>query len=250
MVSVHPLAEQIPMYKRPITRRELIIAAGGLGVTGITGALNQIHADEVENTLSTKAAIARLKLGNGRFVNGKSKHLRSAKLWREHLVKGQNPFAVILGCADSRVPIELVFDQGFGDLFVIRNAGNIVMEDVAGSIEYAAVHLYTKLVVVMGHEGCGAVTAAFKSREERQNEPPELQQVLQRIDPAIAHLNPNEEDAVTKGVEANVRWSVNNMARLQKQRNRANEFTVVGAVYELSSGRVRFLDQPREGQKK
>ena len=238
------------MNRRPITRRELMIATGGLGFTGIAGTLNQIHAGDMGKTFSTKAAIARLKLGNGRFVNGKPKHLHSAKLWREHLVKGQNPFAVILGCADSRVPIELVFDQGFGDLFVIRNAGNVVMEDVAGSIEYAAVHLHTKLVVVMGHEGCGAVTAAFKTRKERSSEPPELQQVLRLIDPAIAHLNPDEQDAVAKGVEANVRWSVSNMIRLQKQRDRTSDFTVVGAVYELTSGRVRFLDPLPERQSK
>lgn len=160
-----------------------MVAAGGLGFTGIAGTQNRIQAGDAGNTLSTKAAIARLKLGNGRFVNGKPIHLRSAKLWRDHLVKGQNPFAVILGCADSRVPIELIFDQGFGDLFVIRNAGNFFMEDVSGSIEYAAFHPHTKLVVVLGHEGCGAVTAAFKSRQERRSEPPELQPVLRLTAP-------------------------------------------------------------------
>jgi carbonic anhydrase len=98
----------------------------------------------------------------------------------------------------------------------------------------------------MGHEGCGAVTAAFKNRKERKAEPPELQHVLQLIEPAIAHLNPEEHDAITKGVEANVRWSVKNMVRIQKQRNRAADFSIVGAVYELESGRVRFLDSSPE----
>jgi carbonic anhydrase len=196
--------------------------------------------------MSTTSAIARLKSGNQRFADGKPRHLHSGRVWREGLLAGQKPFAVILGCADSRVPTEMVFDQGFGDLFVIRNAGNVVMEDVAGSIEYAAVHLHTKLVVVMGHDECGAVTAALKNREERKNEPPELQQVLRLIDPAIAHLAPNGKDSVAEGVEANVRWSVKNMIRLQQQRNRVADFTVVGAVYELRSGRVRFLDQPTE----
>lgn len=227
-----------------------MIAAGGLGFTGVAGALQRVQADDTENSLLTNAAIARLKFGNQRFVNGNSKHFRSEKLWREHLVKGQKPFAVIFGCADSRVPTELVFDQGFGDLFVIRNAGNVVMDDVAGSIEYAVAHLHIKLVVVMGHQKCGAVTAALKSREERKSEPPELQQVLRLIDPAIAHLDPGEEDVVAKGVEANVRWTVKNMVRLQKQRNRVADFTVIGAVYELSSGRVRFLDSQQEGQAK
>ncbi|TWT85030.1 Carbonic anhydrase 2 [Planctomycetes bacterium CA13] len=223
-----------------------MVAAGGLGFTGVPGALNPSHASDLGSALSIKAAIARLKLGNERFVNGEPRHFRSAKRWRDHLVEGQNPFAVVLGCADSRVPIELVFDQGFGDLFVIRNAGNVVMDDVAGSIEYAVKHLHTKLVVVMGHEGCGAVTAAFKNRKERRTEPPELQTVLKLIEPAIAHLNPNEHDAIAKGVEANVLWSVKNMVRLQKERNRAADFSIVGAVYELQSGRVRFLDPSPE----
>jgi carbonic anhydrase len=191
-------------------------------------------------------AIARLKEGNQRFVTGKTKHQHASPEWRESLVSGQNPFAVIVGCADSRVPTELVFDQGFGDLFVIRNAGNVVMEDVMGSIEYAALHLKTRLVVVMGHEGCGAVTAALKSREERAKEPPELQQVLRVIDPAIKHLDPHDEDAVEQGVEANVRWTVNKSRRIRKQRNHplAKDVAFVGAVYELKSGRVRFLDEP------
>ncbi len=119
------------------------------------------------------------------------------------------------------------------------------MEDVLGSIEYASLHLHTKLVVVMGHEGCGAVTAALKSREERAQEPPELQKVLNLIDPAIAHLDSRREGSIAKGVEANVRWSVKNMTRLQKERGYAKDITVVGAVYELKSGRVRFLDPPR-----
>lgn len=219
-----------------------MIAVGGLGVASVVPPHQASFGDDKKAVMTSKVAIARLKLGNQRFVNGNPRHFRTAKSWREHLIAGQNPFAVILGCADSRVPTELVFDQGFGDLFVIRNAGNVVMADVAGSIEYAVAHLRTKLVVVMGHEECGAVTAAFKSREERKKEPPELQQVLGLIDPAIAHLAPEGIDAVAKGVEANVRWSVKNMIQLQKQRNRVTDFTAVGAVYELKSGKVRFLD--------
>ncbi len=159
-----------------MSRRDLLIAAGGVGFAPFIAPPRSGICDDSKPTMTAKIAIARLKLGNKRFVDGKSKHFRTNRAWRETLVSGQNPFAVILGCADSRVPTELVFDQGFGDLFVIRNAGNVVMEDVMGSIEYAAIHLHTKLVVVMGHEGCGAVTAALKSREERAKEPPELQQ--------------------------------------------------------------------------
>ena len=237
------------MINTGMTRRESMIATGGLAVAGLIGTKQDSVDDKSVLVVSKKIAIARLKLGNARFVEGKQKHFREGRAWRENLVAGQNPFAIIIGCADSRVPTEMVFDQGFGDLFVIRNAGNVLMEDVQGSIEYAATHLHTKLVVVLGHEGCGAVTAALKSREERAKEPPELQQVLSFIDPAIANTNPQDKDAVAKGVEANVRWSVENIVRVQKERQRNNDFSVVGAVYELKTGRVRFLDQPHSDRK-
>ena len=232
----------------PITRRQLFVAAGGLGFAGLVVPPRWSFGGDPMPAMTTQIAIARLKLGNKRFVDGKPKHYRENLAWRKSLVSAQNPFAVILGCADSRVPTELVFDQGFGDLFVIRNAGNVVMADVMGSVEYAALHLKTRLVVVMGHEGCGAVTAALKSREERAKEPPELQQVLRLIDPAIANLDPRAKDVVKEAVEANVRWTVKNSVRIQKQRNHPNarSLTFVGAVYELKSGRVRFLDQPQE----
>ena len=189
--------------------------------------------------------ITRLKQGNQRFIDGKPIHAHTSQKRRENLVSGQNPFAVILGCADSRVPIELIFDQGLGDLFVIRNAGNVMMTDVMGSVEYAANHLKTQAVIIMGHEGCGAVTAALKSREERAKEPPELQQVLGQIDPAIKDINPQAEDAVNQGVEANVRWTIRMANQIQKERSHpdVDGITFVGAVYELETGKVRFLDE-------
>lgn len=229
------------------TRRQFMISAGGLGMAGIATQGQRAFCDD-SGSPSTPAAeaIARLTRGNQRFVTGNTKHLHTSRQWRESLVSGQNPFAVIVGCADSRVPIELVFDQGFGDLFVIRNAGNVMMEDVMGSVEYASLHLKTQLVVILGHEGCGAVTAALKNREERSKEPPELQQVLRFIDPAIKHIDPRGKDAVAQGVEANVRWTVKGSQRIQKRRNHslAKDLTFVGAVYSLQSGKVRFLDKP------
>lgn len=227
---------------KQLNRRQLMVKSFSVGAVSLLAPPQYSFGDNKKPALTTKVAVARLKLGNKRFVEGKSKHFRAGRKWRESLVEEQHPFAIILGCADSRVPIELVFDQGFGDLFVIRNAGNVVMEDVHGSIEYAVLHLHTKLVVVMGHEGCGAITAALKSREERAKEPPELQQVLNLIEPAIAHVNPQEENAVSKGVEANVRWSVKMMNRIKSDRKHAPDITAVGAVYELKSGQVRFLD--------
>ena len=137
------------------------------------------------------AALVQLKQGNTRFVSGKLRHAHEAASWRKHLKVGQQPFATILACSDSRVPPELVFDQGFGDLFVIRVAGNIVAVDVLGSLQYAILHLKTPLIVVMGHEGCGAVTAAVDALEGGGTEPRFIAALVAAIEPGLAHLPPN-----------------------------------------------------------
>lgn len=228
-----------------LTRRQLMIKSCSVGAVSLLLPARLGMGDDSIIGPQSNPAVTRLKLGNRRFVEERPKHFREGREWRKNLISKQHPFAVILGCADSRVPIELIFDQGFGDLFVIRNAGNVVMDDVLGSIEYAILHLHTKLVVVMGHEGCGAVTAAMKSREERAKEPPELQSILGLIDPALDTLQDKEKGVVARGVEANVRWSVKNMIRLRGERKHGGDCSVVGAVYELKSGHVRFLDDSK-----
>src|SRR4029078_7292915 len=105
-------------------------------------------------------ALDRMREGNQRFVDGRVRHGHENRTWRDALVADQHPFAIVLGCSDSRVPVELIFDQGFGDLFIIRVAGNVVSTDVVGSIAYAIAHLHTRLLVVMWHEGAWGVTAA------------------------------------------------------------------------------------------
>lgn len=151
-----------------------------------------------------------------------------------------------LGCSDSRVPLEPLFDQGFGDLFVVRVAGNVAAVDELGSIEYAANHLGVRFVVVLGNEQCGAVTAALGSESERKHEPADTQALLERIQPALqgvpADLAPAER--THRAVDANVRQSV----RLLRQspaieaRAKHGEITIVGAVYELDTGKVRWLE--------
>ncbi len=142
------------------------------------------------------------------------------------------------------VPTELVFDQGFGDLFVVRNAGHVMTTDVLGSIEYALVHLHVHLVVIMGHEGCGAVTAALDAKD-RDKEPIELQEVLRMIDPALRNVSRtgDDEKRVAAAVEANVRYSVRQVTELAAERGKARELDVrfVGAVYGLKTGAVSFL---------
>jgi carbonic anhydrase len=191
-------------------------------------------------------ALARLKEGNLRFVSGHMRHAHEAAAWRKHLKGSQQPFATILACSDSRVPPELVFDQGFGDLFVIRVAGNIVATDVLGSLQYATRHLQTPLVVVMGHESCGAVTAAVDALEGRGKEPKFIAALVAAIEPGLKGLPAGlaGADRVHAAVEANVRWSLRQLAALPQGQLglKSKKSALVGAVYELATGTVRFLD--------
>jgi carbonic anhydrase len=142
--------------------------------------------------------------GNARFAEGRPRHDFASQKRRMMLVEGQHPFGVVVGCSDSRVPPELIFDFGLGDLFVIRVAGNVVHADETASIEYAIEHLDVKLVLVLGHEGCGAVTAALGMAK---GEVHELEGLLDRIRPALIDIDPSlpAAEKVHMGVEANVR---------------------------------------------
>lgn len=186
-----------------------------------------------------------LEAGNRRFVDGRTRHAHASADWRKMLAKDQHPFATLLCCSDSRVPPELVFDQGFGDLFVIRIAGNVIADDIVGSIEYAVRHLQTPLVVVMGHERCGAVTAALAALDGATEEPRELLSLVERIEPSVAELRKTlvGDELLDAAVEANVRWSIQQLAELPQARAavEANVVTIVGAVYGLATGTVRFL---------
>jgi len=190
--------------------------------------------------------LTRLKQGNLRFVSGRVRHAHQAAAWRKHLKGSQQPFATILACSDSRVPPELVFDQGFGDLFVIRVAGNIVATDVLGSLQYAIRHLHTPLVVVMGHESCGAVTAAVDALDGRGKEPRFIAALVAAIEPGLKGLPADLKgaDRVHAAVEANVRWSMRQLAALPegKLALKQKKSALVGAVYDIATGTVRFLD--------
>src|SRR5688572_21765396 len=133
------------MRGRDFIRRQVLAAAGAAGTGLAAPPLAGAEPVPEEFPKDADAALERLKAGNGRFVEGKTRHAHEGADWRKHLVSGQKPFATILGCSDSRVPTELVFDQGFGDLFVVRVAGNVIAADVVGSIAYAALHLRTQI---------------------------------------------------------------------------------------------------------
>jgi carbonic anhydrase len=194
--------------------------------------------------VTAEQALARLAAGNKRFVASKARFPTVKKEVLAALAKKQRPYATIVGCSDSRVPPELIFDAGFGELFIIRVAGNVISPEVMGTLQYAGVHLRTPLFVVLGHEGCGAVNAALAATRGAQ-EPSRIALLLDNILPGLrdlpANLTPDEE--MNAAVEANVRWSIHQLLETPEAKARMAEGTMklVGAVYELDSGRVRFL---------
>ena len=194
-----------------------------------------------EPPVSPGDALVRLKEGNRRFVSGHSRHAHESASLRHQLVSGQHPFAIVLGCSDSRVPVELIFDQGFGDLFVIRVAGNVITDDVLGSIEYARIHLNSQLLVIFGHEDCGAVTAALEARKHASSDPHGVQTIVKLITPAIGNIEPGlpVSEQVHRAVELNVRWAQDELKNLPE--TRYLPLSTVGAVYNLE-GTVRWLN--------
>ena len=198
--------------------------------------------------ISADEALARLQEGNERFLAGQARFATVQKDVLAELAKGQQPYATILGCSDSRVPPELVFDASFGELFVVRVAGNVLGPTILGTLQYAAVHLRTPLFVVMGHEGCGAVEAAIACKFHGAVHGDRIATVLENILPALEGLEPgaSPHELLQAGVEANVRRTLQDLRTMPETRalieaGGAN-VRLVGAVYELESGRVRFLD--------
>jgi carbonic anhydrase len=231
-----------------ITRREIL---AGLGVTAVGQVLNPGVAEaapsqEAERPPANADEALRLLMeGNQRFVSGKLRYPHTGTAWRQQLRREQHPFATILGCSDSRVPPEMLFDRGFGDLFVIRVAGNVIATDVLGSIQYAAMHLRTPLLLIMGHEGCGAVTAALQAMADREKEGRHIQALVKLIEPGLKGLRPALKGAerVRAAVEANVRWSLKQLADMPEARKAMQDkrFRMAGGVYELETGKVRIL---------
>jgi len=195
--------------------------------------------------ISADEALQLLIEGNERFQRGEARISQFSREILGELAKGQKPFATILGCSDSRVAPEIIFDANLGQLFVIRVAGNVMSAEVAGSKQYAGHHLQTPLFVVLGHEQCGAVQAALEVKFRGGKEKERIQLLLANILPGLegieAHSTP--EKLMSLAVEANVRWSMRQICETPEGRARVAEkrYKLVGGVYEISSGRVRFL---------
>jgi carbonic anhydrase len=195
---------------------------------------------------TAEEALNRLKEGNARFVSGHARFPTVQTDVLAELAKGQRPYATILGCSDSRVPPELVFDAAFGELFVIRVAGNVLGPSIVGTLQYASTHLRTPLFLVLGHEGCGAIEAAIAEKFHGANHRNRIALLLQNIMPALDNLDRTLSAAalLSAGVEANVRWTMRQLFESPEGKDRAarGEMKLLGAVYDLPTGRVRFLE--------
>ncbi len=196
--------------------------------------------------ISGGEALQRLIDGNERFLRGEA-HLSGVPRETLHeLARGQHPFATILGCSDSRVPPEWLFDAGLGELFVVRVAGNVVSPEVAASLQYAGAHLRTPLLVVLGHEGCGAIQAALETKYQGVLQRSRIQLLVETILPALDGLDPElpPPARLARAVESNVRWTVRTILESPEGRVRQAEgrIKILGAICEIETGRVRFLD--------
>jgi carbonic anhydrase len=208
--------------------------------------------------ISAREALARLQEGNRRFVSGvRSSDILASQTRRSELATGQEPFAIILGCSDSRVPAEIIFDHGLGDLFVIRVAGNIVASSQIGSVEFAAERFGTGLVVVLGHSRCGAVQATLEElMRPREKQSRNLRSIVGRIRPSVeallaTELRHDSEALVSHAVRSNVRASANQLRHASEVLEpliQEERLLVVGAEYSLETGVVDFFDGVPEAE--
>ncbi len=192
-------------------------------------------------------ALQALRLGNARFYSGTPQRTSASANERRAQIMAQTPFAVVLGCADSRVPVEIIFDHGPGDIFGIRVAGNVVEPGTLGSIEYAVQNLKVHLIVILGHEGCGAVAASMMGAEARARQPANLRLLLERIAPAVADMPPirDAKARMREALVSNVRHQEKTLLEnpIVQAAIARGRIKVVGAIYEIGSGAVDFLEE-------
>ncbi|WP_445628917.1 carbonic anhydrase [Nostoc sp. DSM 114167] len=235
--------------KHFIERRDFL----KLGMTGACGMMlsasdllwrvEQAKAAEIPSTspesLSPDAALQKLIDGNQRFVAHHPQYPDQSELRLHEVAQAQHPFATILSCADSRVPAEIVFDQGIGDIFDVRIAGNIATHEAIGSIEYAVVLLGSPLLMVMGHERCGAVTAAVQNESLLGD----ISTFVKAIKPAVEKVKDQSGDAVENAVVANVQYQIERLKRskLLTEQVESGKLKIVGGRYDLDTGRVSII---------
>jgi carbonic anhydrase len=199
-----------------------------------------------KTTMTPDQALAALKEGNDKFITDAPYRQVNDRDRRLEIARGQTPFAVLVSCSDSRVPPELLFGRGLGELFIVRNAGNTVDTTALGSIEYGVVELGVPLVVVLGHEKCGAVDAAVKVVKENATFPGAIGQMIEPIVPAVLRAQAQPGDLLDNAIRENVRRTVNRLRTseaLLQEPLRSGKLKIVGARYDLDNGDVDFFDE-------
>ncbi|MBM2617793.1 carbonic anhydrase [Actinoplanes sp. LDG1-06] len=229
-----------------IGRRSLLAAAGAtaLGATIAPTAAGAARSQEPPPPATADEAIAELLRGNRRFVHGTTRHPHQNVAAIHRLAAAQDPFVITLGCADSRVPSEILFDQGLGDIFDNRVAGNIVDDLLLGSIEYAAEHFEPPLLLVLGHERCGAISATVDILRDGGEAPGHIAAIVEALTPIVEPVLDRPGDPVENGVRANVRAQVAALlaqSRIIREKVEAGRMGVAGARYDLDTGKVTLL---------
>jgi carbonic anhydrase len=226
-----------------VKRRELLkVGFGFVGSASLAGVLglNLTQPEPVlsQNNMTPDQAFNQLMAGNKRFIESKRKNPNQNTVRLKEVAQGQNPFAAVLSCADSRVPVEIIFDQGFGDVFVVRNAGNVGTPEEIGSLEFGTLVLGAKVLMVIGHEACGAVKATM----EQAQVPGSIGSILDQIKPAIPNYIGQQKDSkmVKMAVEANVKFQVEKLksSPVMSQLITENKLKIVGSYYELATGKI------------
>jgi carbonic anhydrase len=230
-----------------IARRRMLklvaTAAAGLTITQHALAANVAGPPKAENVLSPDAALDRLMKGNTRYVKGLSAR-HDFKHEREALSKGQNPFAAVLSCADSRIAPEYCFDTARGDVFVCRVAGNFASDDMVASLEYTVAVLNTPLILVLGHESCGAIDATIKSIKDGTTLPGHMPNLVTALTPAVNAVQGAPGDLLANAIRSNVTLNVEKLktsAPILKSFVEEQRVRIVGGIYQLKTGRVDFL---------
>src|SRR5947209_13463044 len=216
------------------------IIAGLLGAPHFTQAADPAHSDQP--SVAPAGAISKLKEGNGRYTSGNLQHPGQTTERRTELATTQHPFATILSCSDSRVPPEIVFDQGLGDLFIVRVAGNVINDEGLGSIEYSVDHLGTRLILVLGHQSCGAVKAARETIAAKGKAPGHIESLVTAIKPAVEATAKEDLDATIKANVKNVVQALRSSTPILKAKVDSGEIQVICGYYSLDTVAVNFLD--------
>lgn len=226
--------------------RRAFLKRGAIGVVGLGITTRDLfwqtklaQAAELPAALSPDAALQKLLEGNQRFVKQESQHPHQSQARLLEVAQAQHPFATVLSCADSRVPAEILFDQGIGDIFDIRIAGNIATPEAIGSIEYAVGLLGSPLIMVLGHERCGAVTAAV----QKEALPGDISTFVKAIQPALTGLEKPTPDGIDRAVTANVHYQIDQLRRssLLAERLQSGKLKIVAGRYDLDTGTVTIL---------